>query len=79
MKIIIKIILSIVLLMLVHSAAFPQGAEMADTMRSEGKIYVVVVMVLIVLGGMITFLFLIDRKLNRIEKEVDRKSKTNIK
>jgi hypothetical protein len=79
MKIITKILLSTIVLILAQGAALAQGAEMADKMRSEGKIYVVVAMVLIVLGGMITFLFLIDRKLNRIEKEVDRKSKTNIK
>lgn len=44
--------------------------EMADTMRSEGKIYVVVLVVVIVFTGLIAYTINTDRKLNRIEKEV---------
>ena len=44
-----------------------QEVEMADTMRSEGKIYVIVAIVLIVLTGLIIYLFLMDRKLKKIE------------
>ena len=44
--------------------------EMADTMRSEGKIYVVVAGLLIVVTGFLTYLFLIDRKVSRLEKEL---------
>jgi hypothetical protein len=79
MKVLTKIVLCTLILFISNIVAFAQGAEMADKMRSEGKIYVVVAMTLIVLGGMIAFLFMTDRKLNRIEKEVNRKSKTNIK
>jgi hypothetical protein len=46
-----------------------EKVEMADTMRSEGKIYVIVGIILIVLTGLITYLFLIDRKITRLEKE----------
>lgn len=51
---------------------FSQAAEveMADTMRSNGKIYVVVGIILIVLIGFILYLFALDRKIGRLEKLV---------
>ena len=45
-----------------------QEVEMADSMRSSGKIYVVVGMILIVLTGLIVYLFLLDRKVKKIEE-----------
>ena len=45
--------------------------EMADTMRSEGKIYVVVLVVVIVFTGLILYAINTDRKLRRIEKEIE--------
>ena len=56
--------------------AFAQDVEMADTFRSEGKIYVVVAIVLIILTGLIAFLFLLDRKLTRLEKMMETKNQT---
>ena len=47
-----------------------QEAEMADTFRANGKIYVVVGVLLIVFLGIAAFLFNIDRKLNKIEKHL---------
>ncbi len=47
--------------------------EMADTMRSEGKIYVVVAILLILFAGLITYLVMIDRKVTRIEKKLPEK------
>lgn len=44
--------------------------EMADTLRQDGKIYVVVVVLLTVLGGMIAYLVTLDRKVTRIEKQM---------
>ncbi len=46
-----------------------QEIEMADTMRSDGKIYIVVAVVLIVLLGLIGYTAHIDRKLSKLEKE----------
>ena len=43
--------------------------EMADTMRSNGKIYVVVAVCLTILAGLFIYVFGIDRKISRIEKE----------
>jgi CcmD family protein len=45
------------------------GAEMADTMRSSGKIYVVIAIICIIFAGLAIYLFSIDRRLKKIEKE----------
>jgi hypothetical protein len=41
--------------------------EMADAMRSSGKIYIVVSIVLIVLAGLIVYLFALDKKVKKLE------------
>jgi CcmD family protein len=46
-----------------------QSVEMADTMRSSGKIYVLIAIVAIVFVGLAIYLFSIDRRLKKIEKE----------
>lgn len=45
--------------------------EMADTMRSNGKIYVVVAVVLTILAMLIIYLFRIDRKISKLEKNIN--------
>ncbi len=42
--------------------------EMADALRANGKIYVVVVILSIIFIGIIGYLITIDRKLNKLEK-----------
>lgn len=54
------------------SSARAQEVEMADTLRAEGKIYVIVGIILIVLAGLFVYLFLLDRKVTRIEKELNK-------
>jgi CcmD family protein len=43
--------------------------EMADKMRMDGKIYVVVAVLSIVFAGIILFLVRLERRLNKLEKE----------
>jgi hypothetical protein len=43
--------------------------QMAGLMRSNGKIYVVVVVLLIILTGLFIYLINLDRKLSRLENE----------
>jgi len=43
--------------------------EMADAMRSNGKIYVVVAVCLTILFGLIMYVYSVDRKITRIEKD----------
>lgn len=42
--------------------------EMADLMRSNGKIYVVVAVCLTILIGLFLYVMMLDRKIRRIEK-----------
>ncbi|MFT6746614.1 MAG: CcmD family protein [Glaciecola sp.] len=47
-----------------------EHVEMADMMLLEGKIYVVVGVLLIVLIGMFVYLFTLNRKISKLEKEL---------
>lgn len=49
-------------------AGAQETAPNADLMRSNGKIYVVVAVVLTILAGLIIYVASIDRKISRIEK-----------
>ena len=44
-------------------------AEMADSMRCDGKIYVVIAVILTILGGLIFYVWRLDRKITKMEKE----------
>jgi hypothetical protein len=48
--------------------------EMADTLRSEGKIYVVVAILLLILLGLLAYVFAMDRKVSALEKKLNNKS-----
>ena len=46
-----------------------QSVEMADTLRRDGKIYTVVVGLVVILTGVIVFLIIVDKKVNRLGKK----------
>lgn len=48
--------------------------EMADAMRSEGKIYVVVAIILIILAGLFYYLFRLDQKISQFENSGEKKA-----
>lgn len=48
----------------------PFDAPMADALRENGKIYVVVIVLGIVLTGLFIYLINLDRKVRKIESEV---------
>lgn len=50
-----------------------QNIEMADVFRADGKIYVVVGVISIVFIGLVFYLFSLDRKISKIEKELNSK------
>ena len=50
------------------------NVEMADRLRADGKIYVVVGIILIILVGFIGYLFTIDLKIKKLEKMASEKS-----
>lgn len=70
MKKIHKVILTLALTLLQFSLFAQAEVEMADTLRSEGKIYVVVAIILLIFSGLIGYLVLMDRKVTRLEKKI---------
>lgn len=76
MKLFVKYAIALLISTVVTNAS-AQNAEMADTFRSDGKIYVVVAIILIVLVGLITYLFMLDRKVSKLEKMLDEKKLNN--
>lgn len=66
-----KRISNLLLTLLLASPAYSQEVEMADRMRADGKIYVVVAILLVILIGLIAYLLLIDRKATRLERKLD--------
>lgn len=59
------------LLMLSSAFVFAQDDKgvMADTMRSNGRIYVVLAVVVTILIGLILYVFRLDRKITKFEKD----------
>lgn len=51
-------------------APAPDQPEMADALRQSGKIYVVVLVIVIILSGLLLYLVRLDRKVSRLEREV---------
>jgi len=62
-------------LLLLASAALAQAPaaqpEMADALRTSGKIYVVVLVLVIIVVGLLVYLVRLDGKVGRLEKEVE--------
>ena len=67
----IQRLFGLVLLLLTNTvwAQDPKTAYTAFEMRSNGKIYVVVTVLLIILIGLFLYLIRLDRKITRLEKE----------
>jgi len=69
-----KIILLLLTLVSLPQILFAQAAdqvEMADKLRADGKIWVVVAVVAIVLAGIAINMFRVDSKVSKIEKELN--------
>ncbi len=64
-----KLLLLIMSVLLTSAATAQDKVEMADVMRSNGKIYVVVAVCLTILIGLFIYMFTIDKKLSRLEKD----------
>ena len=76
MQSILKHVLLVSFVVISFAAQAQQQAEMADTMRSNGKIYVVVGVILIIITGLFAYLFSLDKKVSRIEKSLEKGPKT---
>ncbi len=69
----IRYILTVLFSMLFSAIAFAQDVEMAEGLRSEGKIYIVVGVLLIIFAGIVFYLINIDKKVSKLEKEISNK------
>lgn len=58
------------LLLSLFTFAQDAAPDMADTMRSNGKIYVVVTVCLVILIGLFIYVVRVDRKVSKLEKEL---------
>lgn len=70
----IKLLKSCMLMVLLLTISFSIAAQektvaMADMMRSNGRIYVVVAVMLTILAGLILYIVRLDRKITKLEKE----------
>ena len=61
-------VLAVILIPAISNA---QEVQMADAFRDNGKIYVVVAVVVTILLGILLYIFQTERKLKRIEDEVE--------
>jgi hypothetical protein len=71
MKIINGLPATLLMLAFTATSALAQTSPtpMADLMRSEGRIYVVIAVMLTILGGLLLYLVRLDRKISKLEKE----------
>ena len=65
---------TLIVLLLINIISLAQdtaeAVDMADTMRSNGKIYVVLAVILTIFLGIVIYLVRLDKKMTRLEKEI---------
>ncbi len=67
-KVLFRLLSILLLLVLNNTCALASDVEMADLMRSNGMIYVVIAVLCIIFTGILAFLFIIERRLKKLEK-----------
>lgn len=65
-----KHVIALLFSFLLAPPVFAQDVEMADVMRSNGKIYVVITVLGIVLSVLLVYLFFIDSKVKKLEEKM---------
>ena len=66
----IGLILLMILTQIFGANAQAAEVEMADQFRADGKIYVVVATLLLVMAGIILFLIWLERRISNMEREL---------
>ena len=62
-------LLALLSMLLSSTLLHAQGDNnMGDTMRSNGRIYVVIAVILVILAGLFLYLIRLDRKMSKLEK-----------
>ncbi len=65
-----KHIASLLVFLLISFSGYSQEVEMADAFRADGKIYVVIAVILVILLGLFIFLFRLDSKVTKLENRL---------
>jgi len=65
-----KSLLIMICFALTSFLAQAQEVEMADKFRQDGKIYVVIAVVAVILMGIFVYLFRLDSKISKLEKQL---------
>lgn len=68
-----KYLTSLFFLLIFSIASAQSEPEMADVMRANGKIYVVLGVALIAMIGLITYLAILDKKVSKIKQSLEEK------
>jgi len=68
-------VIALLLMAVASGSQASNGIDMADTMRSEGKIYVVIAVIAIIFAGLALYLFYMDNKIGKLEKALKEKQK----
>ena len=63
-----KKLISILTFMFLMFFVNAQDVKMADVMKENGKIYVVIAVMLTILAGLVLYLIRLDRKISKLEK-----------
>jgi len=69
MKKIISLIIAVFVFAFLKAQSSDTAAEMADRLRADGKIYVVVAVIVAILAGLILYLVRLDRRISKLEKK----------
>ena len=70
----LPLLLFVFMLASVITVSAQSEVDMADVMRSNGKIYVVVAVAALVMIGILVYLVVLDRKIGAMEKKIKEKS-----
>jgi CcmD family protein len=65
-----KYIFTLLVALTCYTAQAQASIEMADQFRADGKIYVVIAVVAIILTGIFIYLFRLERKISDIENRI---------
>ncbi len=65
----VKRALTTIFFILITTTFASAETEMADSMRANGKIYVVVAVLATIFAGIFAYLVMLDRKISKAEKE----------
>ena len=68
--------IALIILILLPTLIFAQETqqvEMAEGLFQSGKIYVVVTVLSVIFAGIVGYLIVIDRKISKLEKEINKK------